>query len=55
MLKQGNTITLSTPGAATAYFRTEMLRNAVLVKKAGWNCNRFAGGYQTSLNNDEIH
>ena len=35
MLKQGNTITLSTPEVAQAYFRTEMQRYAALVKKAG--------------------
>ena len=35
MLKQGNTITLSTPEVAQAYFRSEMLRYAALVKKAG--------------------
>ena len=35
MLKQGNTITLSTPEVAQAYFRTEMLRYAALVKKVG--------------------
>ncbi len=35
MLKQGNTITLSTPEVAQAYFKTEMQRYALLVKKAG--------------------
>jgi tripartite-type tricarboxylate transporter receptor subunit TctC len=35
MLKQGNTITLSTPEAAQAHFRSEMQRYAALVKKAG--------------------
>ena len=35
MLKQGYTITLSTPEVAQAYFRSEMLRYAALVKKAG--------------------
>jgi len=35
MVKQGNTITLSTPEVAQAYFRSEMQRYAALVKKAG--------------------
>ncbi len=35
MLKQGNTITLSTPEVAQAYFKSEMQRYALLVKKAG--------------------
>ena len=35
MAKQGNTINPSTPEAALAHFKTELVRYAVLVKKAG--------------------
>jgi tripartite-type tricarboxylate transporter receptor subunit TctC len=35
MAKQGNTINLSTPEAALAHFRTELVKYAALVKKAG--------------------
>jgi tripartite-type tricarboxylate transporter receptor subunit TctC len=35
MAKQGNTINISTPEAASAHFRNELLRYARLVKKAG--------------------
>jgi tripartite-type tricarboxylate transporter receptor subunit TctC len=35
MAKQGNVINISTPEAALAHFKTELLRYAALVKKAG--------------------
>jgi tripartite-type tricarboxylate transporter receptor subunit TctC len=35
MAKQGNTIAISTPEAAQAYFRSEFAKYAALVKKAG--------------------
>ena len=35
MAKQGNTINISTPEAATAHFKSELVRYAGLVKKAG--------------------
>jgi tripartite-type tricarboxylate transporter receptor subunit TctC len=35
MAKQGNTIAISTPEAAQAFFRTELAKYAALVKKAG--------------------
>ncbi len=35
MAKQGNTITMSTPEAAQAFFRSELVKYAALVKKAG--------------------
>ncbi len=35
MAKQGNTITMSTPDAAQAFFRSELVKYAALVKKAG--------------------
>jgi tripartite-type tricarboxylate transporter receptor subunit TctC len=35
MAKQGNTINISSPEAATMHFKSELIRYAVLVKKAG--------------------
>jgi tripartite-type tricarboxylate transporter receptor subunit TctC len=35
MAKQGNTISISTPEAAQAFFRSELAKYAALVKKAG--------------------
>ena len=35
MAKQGNTIAISTPDAALAHFKTELVKYAALVKKAG--------------------
>lgn len=35
MAKQGNTISMTTPEAATAFFRSELAKYAALVKKAG--------------------
>ena len=35
MAKQGNTIQISTPEAALAHFKSELVKYAALVKKAG--------------------
>lgn len=35
MAKQGNTIDISTPEVALAHFKTELVKYAALVKKAG--------------------
>ena len=35
MAKQGNTIAMTTPEAATAFFKSELVKYAGLVKKAG--------------------